>query len=114
MADAYSIRDSLQGALHDFVRDAGFASVEIEEIIRELVGLLAAYREEDVPLFPEVFVFASPEGLKALAPSLQPLYMGVTSLAANSAEIVIKNCGRLAEHGWAIFLVKDTDQIRRR
>jgi len=65
----YSIRESLQGALHDFVRSSGFENVHLEEMIREFVGLLAAYREEDLPLFPEVYLFSSPNGLTALAPS---------------------------------------------
>lgn len=69
---AYSIRHSLQGALEDFVRASGFSCVHLEGLIREFVGMLAAYREEDTPLYPEVFVFASQDGLTALAPSGAP------------------------------------------
>jgi hypothetical protein len=50
--------------------------VHTEGMIREIVSLLASYREEDLPLFPEVFVFASPDGLKALAPSSGQITIG--------------------------------------
>lgn len=110
--DAYSIRDSLHGALHDFVRNSGFENVHLEEMIRELVGMLASYREEDLPLYPEVFVFSSPNGLKALAPSSIQVTLGSTQLVANSASAVLKNSAPLAASGWAIFVVKEGDLIR--
>jgi hypothetical protein len=74
--------------------------------------MLASYREEDVPLFPEVFVFASPEGLKALAPSSQQTTIGTLPLAAESAATILKNCAPLAKGGWAIFAVKENEEIR--
>lgn len=54
MFEAYSIRVSLQGMLQDVIRRSGFQDVNLEELARELVGLLASYREEDLPLYPEV------------------------------------------------------------
>ena len=46
LPDAYSIRQSLQGALQDFIRTSGFTDTRLEEVVRELVGMLASYREE--------------------------------------------------------------------
>lgn len=112
VSDAYSIRVSLHGALHDFVRRSGFENVHLEEMIRELVGLLASYREEDLPLFPEVFVFSSPNGLTALAPSTTQVTLGTTKLAADSANAIVKTCAPLAASGWAIFVVKEQDTVR--
>jgi len=110
--NAYSIRQSLQGALQDFVRNCGFENVHLEEIIRELVGMLASYREEDAPLFPEVFVFSSPNGLTALAPSSAQVTLGTAPLAADSASAIVKNCAPLAASGWAIFVVREGDTLR--
>src|SRR6266404_26959 len=112
VADAYSIRESLQGALQDFIREAGFECVHLEAIIRELVGHLASYREEDTPLFPEVFVFSSSEGLTALAPSADNVTIGFAMLAPESAGIVLKNCAPLASNGWAVYVVKENNRIR--
>jgi hypothetical protein len=69
MSDVYSIRESLQGVLQDYIRDCGFSCIHLEALIREMVSLLASYREEGTLLFPEVYVFSSPQGLQALAPS---------------------------------------------
>jgi hypothetical protein len=74
--------------------------------------MLASYREEDIPLFPEVFVFASPEGLKALAPSSQQTTVGTLRLAAESSEAILKNCAPLAKGGWSIFVVKENEAFR--
>lgn len=112
MDGAYSIRHSLQGALEDFVRGSGFTCVYLEGLIREFVGLLAAYREEGAALFPEVFVFASQDGLTALAPSGYHLTVGYAVLSADSAPGILKNCATLAANGWAVFVVKEGDRIR--
>jgi hypothetical protein len=111
LLDAYSIRHSLQGALQDFVRDSGFSDIHLEDLVRELVGLLASYREEDLPLFPEVFIFHSEDGLKALAPSSKRTRLGGAELRGESAEVVVKNCAPLTGRGWAIFIVKEETRI---
>ena len=112
MFEAYSIRQSLQGALQDFIRKSGFSDTALEELVRELVGLLALYREENLPLYPEVYLFQSVEGLKALAPSSEQLPIGRSELCAASAAVVIKNCATLAQHGWSIFIVKEEHDLR--
>jgi hypothetical protein len=112
LSEAYSIRESLQGALQDFVRDSGFTCVHLEGLIRELVGLLASYREEDAPLYPEVFVSSSPDTLTALAPAGSQITVAVAALTSESASIILKNCAPLAAEGWAIFVVKENNQIR--
>jgi hypothetical protein len=112
LAGAYSIRQSLQGALEDFVRDSGFTCIYLEALIREFVGLLAAYREEGAPLFPEVFVFASPDGLTALAPSDYHLRAGCAPLKTVCAGDILNTCAALAVDGWAVFVVKEGELIR--
>jgi hypothetical protein len=109
---AYSIRESLQGALSDFVRSAGFSCIHLEALIREFVGLLAAYREEGILLFPEVFVFGSNECLAALAPGSYQITLGSPALQGESAEVILKNCATLAVHGWGVFVVKEEGALR--
>lgn len=65
MGDACSIRQSLQGALQDFVRQSGFNCVQTEEAVRERVCLLASYREVEVPLFPEAFLVDKSDALNS-------------------------------------------------
>jgi len=112
MSVTYSIRESLQGALHDFVRSSGFENVHLEEMIRELVGMLASYREEGLPLFPEVFLFSSTNGLTALAPSSTQITLGKARLEADSSADILKGCAPLAASGWAIFVVKEENGVR--
>lgn len=94
------------------MRESGFSSVHLEELIRELVGMLASYREEDAPLFPEVFVFDSLDGLTALSPSGNRIIVGTAPLEPASGLVILKNCAPLALEGWAIFAVKESDQIQ--
>lgn len=102
----YSIRQSFRGLLVDFVKESGITCPHLAEITRELVGLLAAYREEDTQLFPHVFVFSKMDGVKALAPGAAYVRIGEAPLAGESAAKVLKNCAPLALGGWSIFLVK--------
>jgi hypothetical protein len=102
----YSIRQSLQGLLVDFVKQSGITCAYLAEITRELVGLLAAYREEDTQLYPHVYIFNGLDGLKALAPGVAYILVGEAPLSDESAAKVLKNCAPLASGGWSIFVVK--------
>jgi hypothetical protein len=102
----YSIRQSLQGLLVDFLKESGITCPFLAEITRELVGLLAAYREEDTPLYPHVYVFDALDGLRALAPGAAYFTVGEAPLNCESAAKVVKNCAPLALGGWSIFVVK--------
>jgi hypothetical protein len=106
MTQAFSIRQSLQGALQDFVRQSGFSCVLTEETVRELVCLLASYREENVLLFPEVFVVDKLDALNSLAPGLQRLAVRSDTLGAALAAKMLKDCASLASGGWAVYVAK--------
>ena len=98
--------------LADYVRNSGFADIHVEELVRELVGILATYREEGSPLFPEVFVFDSAAGLTALAPSTGVISVNRVVLNGDSAKTIVKDCATIANRGWAIFAVKDGEAVR--
>lgn len=103
----YSIRHSLQGELQDFLRDSGFVNcIYTSDLIRDLTVLLAAYREEDVPLFPSVYILASHDQLSLISPGTESVAVGTTKLEAITASLILKECAPLAVNGWSIFVVK--------
>lgn len=107
MATAYSIRKSLQGELQDFLVASGLVNcTPTASLVRDLTALLAAYREEDVPLYPSVFVLSSIDQLSAIAPGTKPVVIGAKSLDEIEASMILKDCAPLAENGWSIFVCK--------
>jgi len=107
LATAYSIRESLQGKLQDFLVSSGFVNcTPTANLVRDLTALLAAYREEDVPLYPSVFILSTTEHLAALAPGTERLIVGSKALEAAKAATILKDCAPLAENGWSIYVAK--------
>jgi hypothetical protein len=106
----FSVRNPLQGELVEFVRSSGFSCPHMDILIRDLVCLLGNYREEDVPLFPEVFVMLSVLDLKGLAPGTERLRIGAASLDDRAATTILKNCATLAVRGWAIYVAKVSEK----
>lgn len=111
MPDAYSIRESLQGALVEFIRGSGCRDVDIEELVREVVGLLASYREEGVALFPQIFIFLDGTALRALATAGE-ITIGHAAVSGDAAMKIIKDCAPLAAGGWSIFAIREESSIR--
>lgn len=105
MAKPFSIRGPLQGELFDFLKSSGFDCNHLTELARDLTCLLASYREEDVPLFPDVFILSNPEALAPLCPGTQPVRIGTGSLNT-SAVRVLKDCAPLAVKGWSVYVAK--------
>lgn len=103
---AFSIRTPLQGELIDFLKRTGFDCQYHTEFVRDLVCLLSHYQEENVPLFPEVFVLAAPEILSSLAPGTSRIPIGRLQLGDFAASSVLKNCASVAQGGWAIYVCK--------
>src|SRR5438093_11334161 len=108
MPVAFSIRGPLQGELVDFLKSSGFDCAHITELVRDLTCLLGSYREEDVPLFPDVFVLPSPESVGSLSPGTQRIIVGSAPLST-AAQQVLKDCATLAVRGWAVYVAKIAD-----
>ena len=108
----YSIRESLQGALQTFVRESGLDSTFIEELVRDFVALLAAYREEDIPMFPSVFVAQRREDLSSILTTGTPVRIGKVPRAQLPAEAVLKDCAPLAKEGWAVFCYIEGENVQ--
>lgn len=87
----------------------------------ELVGLLAAYREEERRLYPEVFLIGPEDQdlLRVIAPGATPLEIGqnpveadVEASARKTARLALKSCASLAIDGWRVFIRRDGERFR--
>lgn len=109
-----SIRKSLIGDIFDFVKDSGFGSSSAAEIVADLAFYLSEYREEDIPLFPDVYIVERTHEanvLSSLAPGCERIPIGTTPISHCGAKC-LKDCAPLAERGWAIFLAIDDKQAQ--
>src|SRR5262249_33645713 len=84
MPTVFSIRNGLQGELMDFLKSSGFESNGTTELVRDLTCSLASYREENVPLFPDVFLFPSVAVVTSISPGTQRVFLGNTSLTTGA------------------------------
>ncbi len=109
MNTAYSVRQSLQGALQDYVRESGFQNVRTEDIVRELVCALASYSEEGTPLFPEVYVILSHTSLATLSPGSQRVILGLAPFEGEEVPRILKDAANLAREGWSIYITNEGD-----
>lgn len=104
------MREALQGALQDYVRASGFACVKTEDLLRDLVSRLASYREEDVALFPEVYVLAEPSCLATIAPGMPLHTIGTCAFGLHGADRLLQDAAGLADSGWAIYVTKLSEE----
>jgi hypothetical protein len=108
VAKTFSIRNPLQGELIDFLKSSGFECTRTTELVRDLTCLLASYREEDVSLFPDVFVLPNVNAVAPLSPGTERVVLGSAPMSTG-ADAILKNCASLAVRGWAIYVAKTTD-----
>ncbi len=107
MTSHFSIREALQGNLRDLCSDSGVTCVNTETLVRDLVSLLASYREEDSPLFPDVFVIMDRSALTKLSPGTEHFVLG-TSEATEAAAKALKDCATIAVGNWAIYILRNS------
>ncbi len=77
--------------------------------MRDFVGLLATYREEDIALYPEIYVLSDEAPLRILTGVDTPIQLGVLPLGEGTAASILKDCAPLAKEGWGIFAVKQAE-----
>jgi hypothetical protein len=73
----------------------------VNGLVRDLACLLGTYREEDVPLFPEVYLIPTPNTTISIAPGTQRIALGTRKLDDASARAVLKDCANLCVDGWS-------------
>lgn len=109
-----TIRDPLLGMVTDHLQQGHISCGITCQVGCELVALLAAYREEDRRLYPEVYLFggSADEFLNVLSPGAQRISLGsiqIEEFSATSRKVAahaLKSCAALAIDGWAIFVCR--------
>lgn len=101
---ARSLRTAVVGLIADFANGQGITCGLTHQAMSELVFALAAYREEETPLFPEVYVTTAPTTLPALSAVHQRLLLGSGAAEPGTVRRALKICAALATNGWAMFL----------
>lgn len=103
---AFSIREALQGALRDWIASSGISCMHTESLARDIAAILTHYREEDVPLFPQVYMFMTREHLQYLAPAASAHKVGNMQYGASDASTLLKDAAGIAIEGWSIYVLK--------
>jgi hypothetical protein len=104
-----TIRESLLGYVSAYFNGGSINCGLTQQVGSELVALLAAYREEERKLYPQVYLIG-PSGedtLKQLAPGSKPLLIGkvVDAVGPRQAAVSsLKNCAALAIEGWCVYV----------
>lgn len=104
-----TIRDSLLGMVTDHLRKGAIDCGPTCDVGCELVALLAAYREEERRLYPQVCLVGPHELdiLRSLAPGIvPPLVIGKIEAREprRVASSALKHCATLATESWRVFI----------
>jgi hypothetical protein len=104
-----TIREHLLGMVANHLSGGAINCGVTHQVGCELVSLLAAYREEERRLFPQVYLIG-PGGsdlLRVLAPGSTPLPIGESHEGDGARQVavaVLKNCATLAVDGWCVYI----------
>lgn len=101
-----SIRRPLIGALHDFVTESGFEARMLDLVV-DLVYQLSNYREEDVSLFPSVYITTNGQPqdcLQVIAPGSERIPLGRIVIGDHAGSAILKKCASLTSQDWSIFI----------
>jgi len=113
-----TIRDPLLGMVSDHLGKGYITCAITHQVGCELVGLLAAYREEERRLYPEVYLLgnSTDDLLNIIAPGSPRLRLGHVPIgkeAATTSRLAtttsLKTCAPLAIDGWAVYICREQD-----
>ncbi|MCP9886459.1 hypothetical protein KBY96_00695 [Cyanobium sp. ATX 6A2] len=79
--------------------------------MRDITCLLASYREEDIPMFPDVFVLTDLANLASISPGTERVIIKEGVSLNTAAELVLKDCASLAVKGWSVYVGKTADNV---
>lgn len=105
-----TIRDPLLGMVVDHLSKGQIQCGLTHQVGCELVALLAAYREEDRRLFPQVYLLGPSKInlLQVIAPGEMVLKIGEAEDGLSTPRLVastaLKTCASLAIDGWCVFI----------
>jgi hypothetical protein len=104
-----SLRDSVNGAVVEFLDGEGMACIKTQEGLVRLINKLAHYTEEGRALFPQVFIFDSLENVVHMMPSSEHVAIGDGPKNADTMERALKKCAPLARAGWSMYIERRAD-----
>lgn len=101
VVETYTISDGLLGRLYRII---GHARLDLvyAPMVTELAASLCGYREEEVPLYPLVFICSAVDSLAGPVP--RTIVGSGMSDDIQLAARILKQCAPLAVGGWAIFV----------
>ncbi len=112
MADRISLRAPLHEAVARFLAGEAMTCEATTEGLAELVVALAHYREEGVPLFPQVLVCEHLDRLLPLLQGQDPVLVGHGPRHGALIAEALKRCAPLAQGGWAVFIERTETEFR--
>jgi hypothetical protein len=109
MKKVISLRDSVKGAVVEFLDDERMPCLKTQEGLVTLINALAHYTEEGRALFPEIFVFDSLKLALGMMPGSEHVWIGEGAKAAQTMAEALKRCAPLARTGWSIYIERKED-----
>ncbi|WP_437784482.1 hypothetical protein [Sorangium sp. So ce1097] len=106
-----TFREQLVGSVHDFLESENMQCLQTAQAVIELIVSLAAYREEGVVLFPQVFIC---DNLAIMLRTLQGrdhCCIGSGPPGAATMHQAMKRCAPLARGGWHIYIHRQHDKF---
>lgn len=111
MAVNITFRTQLLGGVTEFCSASQIPIFANALHLVELVVLLAKYKEEGIPLYPEVYVTTDVNALIAMLPEAERLSLGSTTRDVAGIKYALKKSAPLATGGWLVFLHDDGNSL---
>lgn len=111
MALNITFRTQLLGGVTEFCNACRLPLFANSLHLVELIVLLARYREEGEPLYPEVYVTTDVNALIAMLPESERVQLGDSSRDTIGISRAIKKSAPLATGGWLIYLEDHDDKL---
>ena len=106
-----SLRDSLKGAVGDFLDDERMACLKTQDGLVEIINALSYYREEGYALFPEIFLIDDLEAVFKVLPTSEHIHINDGPKDVSTMLKALKQCAPLAQGGWAIYVLRKKDSF---
>jgi hypothetical protein len=106
-----SLRDSLKGAVGDFLDDERMACIKTQDGLVEIINALSYYREEGHALFPEIFVIDNLEAVFKVLPTSEYIHINDGPKDVSTMIKALKQCAPLAQGGWVIYVLRKRDSF---
>lgn len=106
-----TFRTPLLGSVADFCTATRIPLISNSLHLVELIVLLAKYREEGNPLFPEVYITTNVNDIIAMLPDAELLNLGKSTRDVDGLKRAIKKTAPLATGGWLVFIEDDGSDL---